>query len=1304
MSNLRVTNLLIAALLFIAGYSSAQTVGYTQSEVIKVSGILTDEQVLGLSNTQKQVSRIYYDGLGRPIQNIALQASPLQRDLIQPLTYDNLGRQVRTYLPYVGKSTDVAGSYRTAAISTDQPGFYNDYTQHLIAQDNAPYVQQVFEDNPLQRVLKAGTAGNGFQPVNDQHYKTVGYRANNAGDGNILIWNPDGSFTTGNYYATGKLSVTDGTDEDNRETLSFTDLSGHLVLKRQILAGGNLDTYYCYNEAGMVSYIIPPKAMVLMAANGNYNLSQAGVNKLIFHYIYNNRGQVIERTVPGKGIASIVYDPLNRPVLAQDAHMIAANKWNYTKYDAQGRAVSQGIYTDAVHTTRAAMQNYVNSVTVAAGYNTDWYETRSSSASTGYYTNIVFPTTGTSPLAYSYYDDYDIENDGTANYTYASQGLNNEGNPTTAPIKNAPTIITTRTLGTGLADIWLLKVVFYDKNGRAIQTQGNNHLNYSAGAITDYATVVYDFMGVAQLSKVTKATGASTTPAVQTAYTYDHANRVKIVSQKYNNNNFKQVANYEYNELGQLVTKKLGLNGSGSVPENLTLDSVYSGTHNFFAGKSIILSPGFHAPAGSVFSASIASQYLQTIDYRYNIRGQLLSVNNSKLANDGGITNADGNDLFGMQFNYEQTDVSLGNNAYFNGRLSAVKWMAKDRDGVSGYERAYAYSYDGVDRYTGATYAERTTASTTSFNVTHGWDEAGITYDAGGNILTLTRNSSTPGTGTATQMDNLQYTYDAANPNRLKSVTDGAGANFTGAGFRNLTGSTGSYSYDDISGNLTADPYKGISGITYNDQNRTQRLSISVTQYIDYTYTASGVLLRKQAYKSGTTTQTTDYIDGFVYNNSSGAQTLAYFAMPEGRVRNDAGMLKQEFVITDQQGNARMSFEDNGSGNAVVRQENSYYGFGLVMTNSSVATLGDANKQLYNGGSEWQNDYGNLPDYYQTFYRNYDAAIGRFIAVDPKAEGAESMTGYEYAGNNPIMGNDPMGDLYQLTRAGTQSMESILAEIRNGKFNRSKLGAGVLFDANGDSTGGGGGGSASSGLSEFFSDVFEMSPSGTSTYSGGELQQAYEIWKSSPSDLFIVSNEYGMIDQETGEHYNVWTKFSHFEVNGQRISANQGGDGPKPLTHAQELAKYGQIIGVSNVSISGAYAAGAMYEYGTIETNKGWLQKYQTVYSIVGAGYSGGGTGGQIIPIGNNKPTFSDWQGWSKGASISYLFFSVSAGKGSTYYVVGAGLGLGYGVKSNWNGTAGMFAYTFLIGNPYPRPPVDFSSSYRNTQTYQGGN
>jgi len=158
---------------------------------------------------------------------------------------------------------------------------------------------------------------------------------------------------------------------------------------------------------------------------------------------------------------------------------------------------------------------------------------------------------------------------------------------------------------------------------------------------------------------------------------------------------------------------------------------------------------------------------------------------------------------------------------------------------------------------------------------------------------------------------------------------------------------------------------------------------------------------------------TTDYIDGFVFTTAgAGTAALQYFNMPEGRVLNNAGTLSQEFTIADQQGNVRVAFDNTGTGGtAKTRQENSYYAFGMIMPGSVVGTPGNPNKNLYNGGSEWQNDYSSLPDYYQTFYRNYDAALGRFVGVDPKGESAESMTCYQYAGNNPITMNDPMGDL-----------------------------------------------------------------------------------------------------------------------------------------------------------------------------------------------------------------------------------------------------------------------------------------------------
>jgi len=106
------------------------------------------------------------------------------------------------------------------------------------------------------------------------------------------------------------------------------------------------------------------------------------------------------------------------------------------------------------------------------------------------------------------------------------------------------------------------------------------------------------------------------------------------------------------------------------------------------------------------------------------------------------------------------------------------------------------------------------------------------------------------------------------------------------------------------------------------------------------------------------------------------------------------------------------------------------------------------NKNLYNGGSEWQNDTkavnAGVPDYYQTFYRNYDPALARFVSVDPEAEGAESMSDYHYAGDNPIVYNDVMGDLANV---------KINQPVLQGGFNDPALG-----DAGDANYGGGGGG------------------------------------------------------------------------------------------------------------------------------------------------------------------------------------------------------------------------------------------------------
>ncbi len=89
-----------------------------------------------------------------------------------------------------------------------------------------------------------------------------------------------------------------------------------------------------------------------------------------------------------------------------------------------------------------------------------------------------------------------------------------------------------------------------------------------------------------------------------------------------------------------------------------------------------------------------------------------------------------------------------------------------------------------------------------------------------------------------------------------------------------------------------------------------------------------------------------------------------------------------------------------------VIQYNEYYPFGLQTANSWTREDATENRYRYNGGAELNATTG----WYETYFRGYDATLGRFLQADPLAHQSSSFTPYNYAFNNPVMFNDPMGD------------------------------------------------------------------------------------------------------------------------------------------------------------------------------------------------------------------------------------------------------------------------------------------------------
>jgi RHS repeat-associated protein len=92
-----------------------------------------------------------------------------------------------------------------------------------------------------------------------------------------------------------------------------------------------------------------------------------------------------------------------------------------------------------------------------------------------------------------------------------------------------------------------------------------------------------------------------------------------------------------------------------------------------------------------------------------------------------------------------------------------------------------------------------------------------------------------------------------------------------------------------------------------------------------------------------------------------------------------------------------------------IIQYNEYYPFGMQSA-ESYTKANSTNNFLYDQSGELNTTSG----WYDLSFRNYDPALGRFHQVDPMATSFHNLTPYNYAGNNPVLNNDPNGDFLKM--------------------------------------------------------------------------------------------------------------------------------------------------------------------------------------------------------------------------------------------------------------------------------------------------
>ncbi|WP_281987690.1 DUF6443 domain-containing protein [Aquimarina aggregata] len=890
-----------------------------------------------ISNTSDVIESIsYFDGLGRPKQQIEVKASPDKKDIVTHINYDAYGRQDKQYLPFE-RQTGAIGSYNTVNINTNINSYYqnkyaSDFAGSTLANVNA-YSESIFEPSPLNRVLEQGAPGADWKANSNSdtdHTIKFDWATNTATevfyfDVNFTSSTEIPSLSKNGYYPAGELYVTVTKDENwqpgqthpnDHTTKEYKDKLDRVVLKRGYNNNIAHDTYYVYDDFGNLTYVIPPK-VTLSATNG---VSATELSELCYQYKYDYRNRLIEKKIPGKGIESIVYDNLDRPVLTQDANQATKNpkEWLFTKYDVLGRVIYTGVYTNNKSrsamqldhfTNKTILQNYEVKVSTGSGYDNT------------YYSNDDFPNTNLEVLTVNYYDNYYF-NKATLTLPSKSYGVDIVN-------YNDTNTLQTRSLSTGsrvkvlTTNNWITTITGYDKKARPVYAASkNDFLN-----TTDIIESKLDFAGKVLQTKTSHTKGSNPTIVTIDRFTYDHVARLLTQTQQINSQTPETIVANTYDEIGQLSSKEVG---------------------------------------GG----------LQTIDYTYNVRGWLKSINQGITAN---------GDLFGFAIDYNS-----GTNPLYNGNIAKTSWQTAN-DNVN---RNYAYTYDALNRITsGITNMPGQAYSLKS-----------VTYDKMGNIGYLyRRGSEIHGSNSSVDIDNLHYNY-YQDSNKLKSVTDTAPPY---GGF--VDGNTTEIDYVyDLNGNMTEDKNKGISNITYNHLNLPKIVSISNSEgtgSISYIYDATGIKLRK-VFVKGSANISTDYAGNYIYKNG----TLEYMSTPEGYATPDDGSYKYIYQYKDHLDNVRLSYTKNNASTLEIIEENNYYPFGLEHKgyNNTVSSLGNSTAQLLSfSGKEKQNELG--LNWIDITARNYDPALGRWMNIDPLADQMRRHSPYNYAFDNPLRFIDPDG-------------------------------------------------------------------------------------------------------------------------------------------------------------------------------------------------------------------------------------------------------------------------------------------------------
>ncbi|SEN52657.1 YD repeat-containing protein [bacterium A37T11] len=665
--------------------------------------------------------------------------------------------------------------------------FYNPTTPGAtnIATTTYPYADTRYEPSPLNRVAEQGFPGASWQlstsgVTGAGHTQRLGYYSNS--DSNAYT-NPAATRKISKYgvtldsygvptlthsgsYKLNQLTIKMSMDEnytsaDGRagEVWEFTDKDGRIVVKRIFTLSGTtlqmLSTYYVYDDFGHLSFVLPP---------GTSPDRDTGVptttelNNFAYQYIYDSKGRVFNKYIPGKGWENYIYNPLDQIVFSQDSRQqtetipgfTPGQYHNFYKYDGMGRVIMKGMEKNQVWDA-LQIQDFVNTATYL------WEERSTATGNLHGYSNRSIPW-GAEPgdldvMEVNYYDNYDgipdLPNNQSTSYSKMTHGL----------------LTATKVKVIGTTNTYLWTVNYYDDKGQLVRQYKQHYKGATLTNNYDQITNSYSFDGKpTQSTREHHAGSATAEVTVTTEYTYDHQNRLVDTWKTVNPGQGTRtlIARNDYNEIGQLKDKKL------------------------------------HSTDGTAFG--------QTVTYGYNTRGWLKLTNSplfrQVLRYDDSTSNQQYNGNIAYQvfsrYNYASPAVKTTDtytysydklNRLTEGALTGGKGRETlaytNMGNISSLTRT-GTSSTVVDQLT-YTYTgnKLTSVVDANSNTTQPYQLAGTTsytYDANGNMKTRVNSTNTGNNITAVTYNylnlpqsvtatagNVTYTYDG-NGRKLRSV------------------------------------------------------------------------------------------------------------------------------------------------------------------------------------------------------------------------------------------------------------------------------------------------------------------------------------------------------------------------------------------------------------------------------------------------------------------------------------------------------------------------------------------------------